>query len=68
MSNKSENIPVVAGEEKWMIEPTKTDISVEGPEIDNGYDLQDMAFRTTKLDEKAFDRNETIINSVRSSC
>ena len=59
---------MVAGEEKWMIEPTKTDISVEEPEIDNGYDLRDMVFSTKKLDEKAYDRNETIINSVRSSC
>ena len=51
-----------------MIEPIKTDISVEEPEIDNGYDLRDMVFSTKKLDEKAYDRNETIINSVRTSC
>ena len=33
-------------------EPTKSDISVEGPEIDNGQDSQDFDCITKKLDGK----------------
>ena len=62
--NKRESTPMVLREEG----PTRLDISIEGPEIDNGQDSQDIDFSVTKLDGKAYDRNETIANSVRSLC
>lgn len=50
-------------------EPTRTDISYEGPEKNNGKYSQYIDFRITNLDGNAYDRNETIAtNSVRSSC
>ena len=36
--NKRKNTPMVPREEGWKIEPSRLDISVEGPEIDNGQD------------------------------
>ena len=46
--------------------PTRLDISVQGPEIDNGQDSQDFNFSIKKLDgKKAYDRNKTVVNSVR---
>ena len=44
------------------------DISVEGSEIDNGQDSQDINFSITKLDKNAYGRSERITNSVRSLC
>ena len=68
MLNKRENTPIVPREEERKSEQTRIDISVERPEIDNGQDSQDIDFSVTKLDGKAYDRNETIANSVRSLC
>ena len=65
MLNKRENNPMVPQEEGQKSEPSRLDISVEGPEIDNGQDPQDIDFSITKLDGKAYDRNETISNSAR---
>ena len=49
--------------------PTRLDISVQGPEIDNGQDSQDFNFSIKKLDgKKAYDRNKTVVNSVRRPC
>ena len=64
MLNKRESTPMVLREEG----PARLDISIEGPEIDNGQDSQDIDLSVTKLDGKAYDRNETIANSVRSLC
>ena len=68
MLHKTKNIPMVLREEGPKSEPTRLDISVEGPEVDNGQDLQDIDFSVTKLDGKAYYRNETIASSVRSLC
>ena len=66
--NKSENILMVPREEERKSEQSRIDISVERLEIDNGQDSQDIDFSITKLDGKAYDNNETIVNSVRSLC
>ena len=66
--NKRKNAPMVAQEQGQKSKSTRLHISVEGPEIENGQDLQDIGFSITKLDGKAYDRNETIANSIRSSC
>ena len=68
MLNKRENTPIVPREEERKSEQTRIDISVERPEIDNGQDSHDIDFGITNLDGKAYDRNETIGNSVRSLC
>ena len=68
MLNKRENTPIVPREEERKSEQTRIDISVEIPEINNGQDSQDIDFSITKLDGKAYDRNKTIANSVRSLC
>ena len=67
MLNKRENTPIVPWEEGQKSEPARTDISVEGPEMHNGQDSQDIDFSITKLDEKAKDRNVTTANSVKNS-
>ena len=68
MLNKRTNTPMVPQEEGQKSEPTRLDISVEGPKIDNGQDSQDINFSITKVDGKAYDRNEKTANSVRSLC
>ena len=68
MLNKRENTLMVPQEEGQKSEPTRLDISVEGPEIDNGQDSQDIDFSITKVGRKVYDRNETTANSVRSLC
>ena len=68
MLNKRENTPMVPLEEGRRSEPTRLDISVEGPEIYSGQDSQDIKFSITKLDGKAYYWSERITNSLRSSC
>ena len=63
MLNKRESTPMVLREEG----PTRLDISVEGPEIDNRQDSQDIDFSVTKLDGKAYDKNETIAKCVNAA-
>ena len=46
-------------------EPARLYISLEGTEIDHRQDSKDVDFCLTKLDKKAYDRNETTANSVR---
>ena len=66
MLYERENTPMVPREEGRKSEPTRLHISVKGPEIDNGHDSQDIDFTITKLDGKAYDRNDTVANNVRS--
>ena len=68
MLNKRENTPMVPREEELKSEQTRIDISVEKPEINNGQDSQNIDFSITKLDGKAYDRNEIIVDSVRNMC
>ena len=68
MLNKRENTTIVPRDEGQKSQPTRLDILFEEPEIHNGKDSQDIDFSITKLDGEAYDRNETIGNSVRSSC
>ena len=67
MLNKREKTPMVLREEGRKSEPARLDISLKRPENDNGQDSQDIDFRITKLDGKAYYRNKTIANSVRGS-
>ena len=52
MLNKRENTPMVPLEEGRRSEPTRLDISVEGPEIYSGQDSQDSDFSITNWMEK----------------
>ena len=54
MLNKRENTPMFPREEGWKCEPSRLDISVEGPEIHNGQDSQVIDFSITILDGKAY--------------
>ena len=54
MLNKRENTTMFPREEGWKSEPSRLDISVEGPEIHNGQDSQVIDFSITKLDGKAY--------------
>ena len=65
MFNKRENTTIVPQEKGPKSEPTRLNISVEGPEIDNGQDSQDFDFSIKKLDGK---KHKTIVNSVRRPC
>ena len=62
ISNKRINITMVPQEEWQKSEPT-----VKRSEIDNAQNSQYTIFEKV-LNEKAYDRNETVVNTVRSSC
>ena len=66
--NRRDNTPVVPQEKVQKSELARLYISVKGTETDNRQDSQDINFSFTKLDRKAYDRNETIANSVRNLC
>ena len=66
--NKRENTPMVPCKDRWKSGTTRLDTSIERLEIDNGQDSQNINFSITNLDKKAYNRNKTIANSVRSLC
>ena len=68
MLNKRENTPMSPREEERKSGQPRIDISAERLETDNGQDSQDIDFSITTLDGKAYDRNGTIANSVKSLC